>query len=331
MMPSEKRSPRINATSLQTTPKAELHIPLEGSLDRAALDRIGARKGLSPLEADPYVFEDFEGFNRVFGFLARFLEDEDDFYDAALALAERQARDRVVYTECLLMPLFHLSRGIPVEALCRGVDAGLRDGEARFGGRIRILLSVPRIFGAEAGFQTLDILETHPWDRVLGLDLAGTEKQGDVPAFAPVFEKARSLGLHTVAHAGEFAGPAQVAQTLDLLKAERIGHGIHAVEDPALLDRLAREQVALEVCPTSNVLLRAVPSLADHPVRRLFDAGVPLVVNTDDPAFFHTTLPREFQLLSDRFGFTLDEIRALIQNGFRFAFESTGSMNEIVL
>lgn len=322
MIPSEKQSPRVDAIGMHTTPKAELHIHLEGSLDRGTLDRIGARKGLRPLEADPYVFEDFEGFNRVFGFLARFLEDEADFYDAALALAERQARDRIVYTECLLMPLFHLSRGTPVEALYQGVDAGLRDGEARFGGRIRILFSVPRIFGAQAGFQTLEILENHPWDRVLGLDLAGMEKPGDVPGFAPVFEKARSLGLHTVAHAGELAGPDQVAQTLDLLKAERIGHGIHAAQDPALLERLVRDRVPLEVCPTSNVLLKAVPALKDHPVRRLFDAGVPLVINTDDPAFFHTTLSRELRVLSEHFGFTPDEIRTLVQNGFGFSFES---------
>lgn len=330
MTPQTNTSP-AQGDDISALQKAELHIHLEGSLDRGTLDRIGARKGLPSLKADPYVFEDFEGFNRVFGFLARFLEDEADFYDAALALAERQARDRIVYTECLLMPLFHLSRGIPVEALYQGVENGLHDGEARFGTRIRLLFCVPRVFGAEAGLQTLEVLETHPWDRVLGLDLAGTERPGDVPAFAPVFEKARSLGLHTVAHAGEFAGPDQVAQTLDLLGAERIGHGLHAAEDPALLERLARDQVPLEVCPTSNVRLRAVPSLEDHPVRRLFDAGVPLVVNTDDPAFFHTTLIREFQVLTEHFGFTSDEIRAVIQNGFRFSFERSGNADEFPL
>jgi len=323
-MTSEKNSSRIDVTGLQTIPKAELHIHLEGSLDRSTLDRIAARKGLEPLKADPYVFNDFEGFNKVFRSLARFLEDEADFYDAALALAERQARDHVIYTECFLMPLFHVTRGIAVEALFQSVDAGLQDGEARFGGRTRLLFSIPRVFGAEAGFQTLEILEKHPWDRVLGVDLAGTEKVGDVPEFAPVFEKARALGLHTVAHAGELTGPEQVLQTLDLLGAERIGHGIHAVEDPALLERLARDQVALEVCPTSNLRLGAVPSIEDHPLRTLFDAGVPLVINTDDPAFFKTTLTWELELLPRHFGFTSNEVHAVVQNGFRFAFSNGG-------
>jgi len=319
-MSAQDQVPPAHSDDIGILQKAELHIHLEGSLNRATLDRIAARKGLKPLKDDPYVFDDFEGFNQVFGFLARFLEDEADFYDAALALTERQARDRIVYTECLLMPLFHLTRGIPVEAFCQSVEAGLRDGEARFGGCTRLLFSIPRIFGAEAGFQTLEILEKRPWDRVLGIDLAGTEKAGDVAGFVPVFEKARALRLHTVAHAGELTGPEQVCQTLDLLKPERIGHGIHAAEDPALLERLARDQVPLEVCPTSNLRLGAVPSMEDHPVRTLFDAGVPLVINTDDPAFFKTTLSGELEILSKHFGFTPDDIRSLVQNGFQFAF-----------
>ncbi len=319
-MTSQKHSYQMDAVDLHRTVKAELHIHLEGSLDRVTLDRIGARKGLEPLDADPYVFNDFEGFNAVFLSLARFLEEEADFYDAALALAERQARDRVVYTEAFIMPLFHLTRGVPVDALCEGVEAGLRDGEERFGGRIRLLFSIPRSFGPEPGFQTLELLENHSWDRVLGIDLAGMEQAGDMMPFAPVFEKARSMGLHTVAHAGELTNAGQVSRTLDLLRPERIGHGIRAVEDPALLERLAREEVPLEVCPTSNLRLGTVPSMDKHPVRKLFDAGVPLIINTDDPAFFDTKLSEELGLLSRHFGFTPGEVRTLVQNSFQYAF-----------
>jgi adenosine deaminase len=244
---------------LEAVPKAELHVHLEGSLERAVLDRIGARKGLPPPAEDFYVFRGFEGFNQVFRSLARYLETGEDFEDAAFAFAERQAGDRIVYTEAFVMPLFHTSRGVDPEVLFQGLESGLRRGEEEHGVQIRLLFSVPRILGPEAGFRTLELLERRPWERVLGIDLAGTERENDPAPFAPVFERARAMGLHTVAHAGEFTTAEHVRRTLDLLGPERIGHGIRAVDDPALTARLAGEGIPLEVCPSSNQCLGAAP------------------------------------------------------------------------
>lgn len=308
------------ARPIESIPKAELHIHLEGSLDRTVLDRIGARKGLPPLAEDPYVFQGFEGFNEVFRFLARYLETEEDFEEAGRAFVEHQARDRVVYTEAFVMPLFHILRGVDAEALLRGLETGLSRGEEEHGVRVRLLFSMPRILGPDVGYRTLELLERRPWDRVLGIDLAGTEKENDAAPFAPVFEKARAMGLHTVAHAGELTTAAHVQQTLDLLGVERIGHGIRALDDPVLAARLARERIPLEICPSSNRCLDAAPLDRGHPLCGLLRAGVPLVVNTDDPAFFHTTLSRELGILEERMGLSRPEILSLIENGFSYGF-----------
>jgi len=305
---------------IEALPKAELHVHLEGSLERAVLDRIGARKGLPPLAEDPYVFQGFEGFNAVFRFLARYLETGEDFEEAGRAFVAHQARDRIVYTEAFFMPLFHTSRGVDPGDLLEGLESGLRRGEEAHGVEVRLLLSIPRILGPEAGFQTLDLLERRPWDRVVGIDLAGTEREGDPAPFAPVFERARALGLHTVAHAGEFTAAAHVRQTLDLLGAERIGHGIRALDDPDLAARLARDRVPLEVCPSSNQCLGAAPLDQGHPLCGLLRAGVPLVVGSDDPAFFRTTLSRELGILEARMGLSRSDVLGLIRNGFSYGF-----------
>jgi adenosine deaminase len=176
----------------ETLPKAELHIHLEGSLEPEVLERIGARKGLPPLPGDPYAFRGFEGFNNAFQLLARYLETAEDFEEAGRAFVAHQARDRVVYTEAFVMPLFHVSRGAAPEAVCRGLEAGLRRGEEEHGVTVRLLFSIPRILGPESGFQTLELLERHPWERVVGIDLAGTEREDDPGPFAPVFERARA-------------------------------------------------------------------------------------------------------------------------------------------
>ena len=307
---------------LEALPKAELHVHLEGSLERAVLDRIGARKGLPPLAEDPYLFQGFEGFNEVFRFLARYLETGEDFEEAAFAFVGHQARDRIVYTEAFVMPLFHTSRGVDPGDLFEGLESGLRRGEEEHGVQVRLLFSIPRILGPDAGFQTLELLERRPWDRVLGIDLAGTEQEGDPAPFAPVFERARSLGLHTVAHAGEFTSAAHVRETLELLGAERIGHGIRALDDPALAARLARDGVPLEVCPSSNLCLGAAPLDEGHPLCGLLRAGVPLAVSTDDPAFFHTTLSRELGILEERMGLSRSDVLSLIGNGFSYGFAS---------
>jgi aminodeoxyfutalosine deaminase len=301
-------------------PKAELHVHLEGSMGIHTLNRVRQRHGEPPIQDSPYGFDGFDAFNRVFLFLSSLLRDEADFHQMAVDFVAHQAADRILYTEASFMPLFHISRGVAEAALFRGIESGLAEGERHHGVTVRLIVSIPRIAGPEAGEKTLALIEKHRTPRMVGIDLAGTETENDVAPFAPTFHKAGDMGLHRVAHAGEFGGSGQVQQAVELLAVERVGHGINAIQDTELLLRLADTHVALEVCPTSNVQLKAVASLEMHPVRRLFDMGVPIVINTDDPAFFDTTLTREFSMLKRHMGFTENEVEKLIANGFQYSF-----------
>ena len=301
-------------------PKAELHVHLEGSIGLQTLNRLSRRKGLGRIRKDPYVFDGFAGFNAVFRFLSSLLQEEADFHRVALDFVARQAGENICYTEASFMPLFHIAQGVPAEAVFDGIEAGLAEGEMRYGVRVDLICSIPRIAGPQGGQKTLDLLEQRCSPKIVGIDLAGTEQEGDVAPFAGPFERAGAMGLKRVAHAGEFASAQQISQALDLLGVERIGHGVSAIQDRALVHRLAREGIALEVSPTSNLKLKAVPSLDAHPVRRLFEMGVPIVINTDDPAFFNTTLCREFQIIADHLGFSEEEIDTLIANAFDYSF-----------
>ena len=197
---------------------------------------------------------------------------------------------------------------------------GLADGERRFGTTVNLIFSIPRTFDEEAGVRTLELIESFGGPRVVGIDLSGMESGRDIKRFAEIFRDARRMGLATVAHAGEFTSSRRIHETIDLLGVQRIGHGISAWNDETLIQRLVREGIALEVAVTSNVRLDAVPSLADHPVRRLYDAGIPIVINTDDPGLFSTTLNQEYALLAEEFGFTARDLHHLIDNSFTYAF-----------
>jgi adenosine deaminase len=179
-----------------------------------------------------------------------------------------------------------------------------------------------RQFGLEAGWEVARLAAAHQSQGVLGLGIGGDEARGPVKDFQAIFEWAKRQGLHLAPHAGEIAGPQSVWDALEC-GAERIGHGIRSIDDPVLVRHLADHRIPLEVCISSNVRTGAVTSLREHPVRRLFDAGVPVTLNTDDPPMFGTTLEREYRLAADEFGFSKEELRAVAENGFRFAFDES--------
>ena len=305
---------------IKKEPKAELHIHMEGSLRMETLNRIARRRDMEPLQESPYRFKGFEDFTDIFVYLAQFLTDDKDFYDMALDFTDRQAMDNIVYTEAFIMPSFHIARGVSMEGMLAGIDAGLSEGEKRHKIKINLIYSIPRLFGSGPGEQTLDLIKRYPNDRVIGIDLAGTEKENDVAPFAGVFERARAMGLNTVAHAGELAPSSHVRQTLDLLGVQRIGHGISAWQDDALIQRLADEGIPLEISPSSNIKLKTVPSMKEHPVKKFHEMGVPIVINTDDPAFFDTTLSNELSILAATLCLEHTEIEILIENAFIFSF-----------
>jgi aminodeoxyfutalosine deaminase len=301
-------------------PKAELHVHLEGSMGMGTLNRLRRRRGEGPLQKNPYVFDDFDAFNAIFLATSAYLKDEEDFHIMAADFVAGQNAQNIRYTEASFMPLFHMFQGVTAEALFHGIESGLAEGEKRHGVSVRLICSIPRIAGPEAGKQTLDLILKHRTERIVGIDLAGTETENDMPPFGKTFHRAGEMGLRRVAHAGEFGPPEQIAQALDILGVERIGHGISVVKDTKLANRLAKENIPLEISPTSNVRLKAVSSLEAHPVRRLFEMGVPIVINTDDPAFFNTTLSRELGTLKEHLGFEEKEIQRLIANSFKYSF-----------
>lgn len=305
-----------------TCPKAQLHVHLEGSIHLETLKKIAVRKGLpSPVE-NFYTFEDFATFNDIFCRLNPFLTEEEDFYEVVLEFVKRLKADNIVYCEAFFMPVAHSLRGISFESCFKGIIAALEDGEKQYGVIVNLIYSIPRIHGNEEfGWQTLELIRKYPHRRIIGIDLAGTESRDSIAPFSRVFAEARKMGLHTVAHAGEFGGPENIWDTIRLLGAERIGHGINAFKDERLVEYLSVNKIALEVCPKSNVMLKAVASLEEHPVRYLQQQGVPVVINTDDPAFFASTLIEEFKLLSEKLNFTSDELEQLVANSFAYSFK----------
>jgi adenosine deaminase/aminodeoxyfutalosine deaminase len=247
--------------------------------------------------------------------VVQFLRTPDDYALVTRRLLERLAQDNVRYAEITLAAGVVLLRKQEFGPI---FDAVRREA-ARSAVEVNWILDAVRHFGVEAAWPVARLAAERAGASVVAFGIGGNEAEGPTGQFAEVFRFARQRGLHVTAHAGEVVGPESVRAALDA-GAERIGHGFRAAEDPALVAELRQRDVPLEICLTSNVATRAAPSLAEHPVRRLFDAGVPIILNTDDPAMFETTLSAEYRLAARQFGFTEDELRQVAQIGFRYAF-----------
>ena len=232
-----------------------------------------------------------------------------------IAAVRRQfCRENIVYAEVTVSVIEYVNQGIPLEALLEALSE-----EPETPPRVRWIVDLVRNIGPEAAESLLDrILERRPRN-LAAVTLGGAEHLFPPAPFERVFAKARGAGLRLTVHAGEALGPESVWDALRILKVDRIGHGVRAVEDPALVAHLAAQRIPLEVCPTSNIRTGIYRSYGEHPARRLFEAGVPLTVSTDDPTFFRVTLSRELSALT-ALGFSPDEIEGIAANGFRFAF-----------
>ncbi|MCL6545072.1 MAG: adenosine deaminase [Bryobacteraceae bacterium] len=298
----------------QNWPKAELHLHLEGTIEPETLRELAPE--LSPEEIRAhYEFDNFLGFLRCFERITRHLRQPQDYALAARRLLERLERDNVRYAEITHSAGIVLWRGQDPEA----VFAAVRDAARGSSVQVRWILDAVRQFGVEHVAQVAEFAAVHAGNGVVAFGIGGDEARGKARDFAEVYRMARSRGLRLTAHAGETEGPDSVWAALEI-GAERIGHGIRAIEDPVLVRHLADRQIPLEICLTSNLATGAVPSLEQHPVRRLFEAGVPITLNTDDPALFRTTLSKEYELAATALGFSQSELRDIAHNGFRYAF-----------
>jgi adenosine deaminase/aminodeoxyfutalosine deaminase len=295
-------------------PLAELHVHLEGfveiepSLTREEIDAATA-------------YTDFLGFLKAFVWVNRFLQRPSDYARVARRLFERLAAEGVTYAEVTLsvgVVLWKQQEFAPV------FDALQREA-ARSPIAVRWIFDAIRQFGPEPAKQVFHLAAERVEEGVVAIGLGGDEARGPAALFGDLFREARDKGLRLTCHAGEVAGADSVWQALRI-GAERIGHGIRSMDDPKLVAHLAAEKIPLEVCITSNLRTGAVASLADHPLKRLYDAGVPIILNTDDPALFGCTLASEYELARTQFGFTDAQLAGLAQKAFTYAFEERGAI-----
>jgi aminodeoxyfutalosine deaminase len=305
----------VTEAFVRALPKAELHVHLEGSIEPALARRLAARHGVPvPPEPGPEGFADFMAFVRCYLAISRCLQDAEDFRDAAIELARRHAEQGVVQAEVTFTPITHVARGVAIDPILAGLVEGRAEAERVHGVRVRWVLDIVRTFHDQA-WPTLEFaraLERRDPGSVVGLGLGGPEAHAPscIP-LAPVFAAARGEGFHALPHAGEMAGAQSVREAVEHLGARRIGHGVRCLEDASLVAELVDRGVVLEVCPTSNVRLGVVPTLSDHPLPRLFEAGLAVTLGSDDPPLFGTDLVREYVACAEAFGWTRSFVREL--------------------
>ncbi|MFI5000917.1 MAG: adenosine deaminase [Reyranellales bacterium] len=306
-------------------PKAELHIHIEGSLEPelmlalAARNKVTLRYGSIEALRAAYRFANLQDFLDLYYEGMHVLLHEQDFYDLAMAYLRRAAAENVRHAEIFFDPQGHTERGVPFKTVIDGLWRALQNAERTLGMTTALILCFLRHLDEASAERTLD--EALPWrERFIGVGLDSSEKGHPPSNFQRVFARARGLGLHAVAHAGEEGPPDYVRQALDLLKVDRIDHGNRALEDPELTARLAREQIPLTVCPLSNLRLCGVPDMASHPLKRMLQAGLMATVNSDDPAYFGGYITENFQAVQQALALGQDEIVTLARNGFHAAF-----------
>jgi aminodeoxyfutalosine deaminase len=265
-------------------------------------------------------YSDFTGFLNSFVWVVRHLERPEHYALAARRLFDELVEQGVTYAEVTLSAGVVLWRRQPLDEIW---DA-LYGASQRPDIAIRWIPDAVRQFGPDAALPVAEFAAARRHQGVVAFGIGGDEVRGPAAQFREIFTWARQQGLNLVAHAGEAAGPESIWQALKI-GAQRIGHGIRAIDDPVLVEHLARHRIPLEVCVSSNLATGAVAALDQHPLRRLFDAGVPIVLDTDDPGMFHTWLDQEFAIARDRFGFTHQELEAIRRNAFDFAFDRTAA------
>ncbi|HEY0857549.1 MAG TPA: adenosine deaminase [Albitalea sp.] len=276
---------------LRAMPKAELHIHIEGSLEPELIFALAQRNGVAlaypSVEAlrAAYAFTDLQSFLDIYYAGASVLLTPQDFEDMAMAYFRRAQADKVVHAELFFDPQTHTARGVGFETVIAGLSRGCERAQNELGVSSALIMCFLRHLSEDDAFATLE--QALPYrGQFIGVGLDSGERGNPPEKFARVFARCRELGLHLVAHAGEEGPPAYVWSALDVLKVERIDHGVRSVDDPLLMQRLAREQVPLTVCPLSNVKLCVFESMDKHNLAALLDAGVMATVNSDDPAYF---------------------------------------------
>ncbi|MEC5214088.1 adenosine deaminase [Polaromonas sp. CG_9.5] len=310
---------------LRQMPKAELHIHIEGSLEPELIFALAQRNGVQLPYASvdalrsAYAFTNLQSFLDIYYAGASVLITEQDFYDMAMAYFARAAADHVTHTELFFDPQTHTARGVSMQTVINGLHRACVDAQLEFGVSALLILCFLRHLSEEEAFETLE--QALPYrDKIIGIGLDSGEVGNPPEKFARVFARCRELGFHLVAHAGEEGPPAYVWTALDVLKVERIDHGVQSSKDALLMQRLAKDRIALTVCPLSNLKLCVFPDLASHNLRQLLDAGLAATVNSDDPAYFGGYMNENFTQTFAAGPLTARHAYTLARNSFEASF-----------
>lgn len=319
-------------------PKAELHLHLEGAVDPRTLAELSQRHN-TPLitpnegyntagsgdiltEEDVrrlYSYKDFNGFLMAFKAVTERLRTPEDYELITYRLMQKLAQQNVLHAEVYVSVGVVHWRGQEFEPLFEGLESGRKRGERDFGVSLLWIFDAARNFGVEAAQRVFDLAARLQGRNVVGIGIGGIEQQASAESFKDAYKKASAEGLRLTAHAGETMGPESIWAALNI-GVERIGHGLSASRDPELIEVLAQKQVPIEVCISSNLRTGVCARLSQHPVRNLFDHGVMITLNTDDPEMFQTSLSQEYDLTRKEFGFSEDQLREVARNSFEASF-----------
>ncbi|MEU2430311.1 adenosine deaminase [Streptomyces sp. NPDC007861] len=306
-------------------PKAELHLHIEGTLEPELAFTLAERNAVRLPYADAedlrkaYLFSDLQSFLDLYYGLMAVLRTAEDFTELADAYLARAAAQGVRHAEIFFDPQAHTARDVPIGTVIEGLAHALDRGGERHGVSAQLIMCFLRDRSAESAMATLDAAKPY-LHHISGVGLDSAEVGHPPAKFREVYAAAESLGLRKVAHAGEEGPPAYITEALDVLGVERIDHGLRAMEDPDLVDRLVRRQIPLTLCPLSNVRLRAVDTLEDHPLPAMMDAGLLVTVNSDDPAYFGGYVGDTFHAVREALSLSHDQLRTLARNSFQAAF-----------
>lgn len=306
-------------------PKSELHVHIEGTLEPELAFALAEKHGIPLPHADvealrkAYDFSDLQSFLDIYYAGAAVLRDPADFHALTYAYMQRAHADGIVHSEIFFDPQTHTQRGIALESVLEGIGAGLKQAQDTNGTTHRLILCFLRHLSADEAMQTLEQALRLKAD-IIGVGLDSSERGHPPQKFAAVFERARAEGLLSVAHAGEEGPPEYVSSALDLLKVQRIDHGVRSEEDPALMERLIRERIPLTVCPLSNVKLKVFRTMSEHNLKRLLERGACITINSDDPAYFGGYLLDNFRAITESLQLSCAQVVTLARNSIEASF-----------
>ncbi|MGY6631472.1 MAG: adenosine deaminase [Wenzhouxiangella sp.] len=322
--------------AIQSLPKVELHLHIEGSLEPELMFALAERNGVElPWHSvddirQAYQFTDLQSFLDIYYAGAAVLQTEQDFHDLTWAYLERARGDKVRHTEIFFDPQTHTDRGIDFDTVVAGITSALDRGREELGISSELILCFLRHLSADQAMATLK--QALPWKhRIIAVGLDSSEQGHPPEKFTAVFDRAREEGFLTVAHAGEEGPPEYIEQALDLLKVKRIDHGVRCLEDPKLVRRLQKEQVPLTVCPLSNIKLCVFDRLENHNLKTLLDAGLRVTINSDDPAYFGGYIGENFDATAQALTLSLDDIEQLARNAVTASFLDPDRQQDLMI